>query len=557
MKFLTALFCFIPFWIMGQTLSDQDVLTYQNIFKAQKVEDWTSADKYIKQLKNKTLMCDVLYDRYLSKTYRTKGEEIQNWLKDCPQHPNADVIYQLGKQKKVKLTAKKPKSLFGTGSGSCTFIYREEPIDLLYGREFKYLSVPRRQKAKSIMEKIIKYLKSGQTLWVRQLVDGKDAKNLFNIPDHDAAKIALAFSYFLDGMDDKAIEYALPATKRSGNLYPLGNWVLGLAYWRKGDFKTASHHFHQVSVHPKSYPLLRSAGAFWESRTLLKMGRFEDVNQALTLAAQSNQTFYGLLAQQMLGNDLEHSWEILPPSEGEISCESPLWEKALNLKKIGKKYEAQKTISYLYLLSNEATRSDLIRLSMEHELDADLNLIIGQIKDGKERFPMPSFQPIDGWKVDPALIFAFIKQESCFNERAKSSVGAIGLMQLMPSTAKQFAPKAGLEWDSSKLIQSEYNISLGQEYILWLLNDFRIENNLFLLAMAYNGGAGATNTWKKRMKYQNDPLLFIESIPSKETRGFVERVMANYWIYQTLMGKEVTTIKQIIMGQFPTYTNPS
>ena len=85
------------------------------------------------------------------------------------------------------------------------------------------------------------------------------------------------------------------------------------------------------------------------------------------------------------------------------------------------------------------------------------------------------------------------------------------------------------------------------------MDDKQIQGNLLFTAVAYNSGPGNLYKLKKRMKYNEDPLLFIESIPFRETRGFVERIMANYWIYRTLMNQDVLSLDSLIEGCWPVY----
>ena len=100
-----------------------------------------------------------------------------------------------------------------------------------------------------------------------------------------------------------------------------------------------------------------------------------------------------------------------------------------------------------------------------------------------------------------------------------------------------------------------YNLSLGQNNLLELLGNTEVNNNLIFTAVAYNAGPGNLARWKKRMKYQNDPLMFIETIPSKETRSFVERIMVNYWVYRVLMGQPVGSLDDVTAGKWPIYKN--
>ena len=150
-------------------------------------------------------------------------------------------------------------------------------------------------------------------------------------------------------------------------------------------------------------------------------------------------------------------------------------------------------------------------------------------------------------------MFSFVKQESCFNARAESAVGAVGLMQIMPDTGRELAQKMDYPWSVRRLKDPEYNLSLGQNYLLTLLDNGEVNYNLIFLAVAYNAGPGNLAKWKKRMNYQNDPLLFIESIPSKETRSFVERILVNYWVYRSLMGQSMQSLDDVAGGLWPIY----
>ncbi len=557
--FLLFFFFFLaaPVYAKGVTvltLSDQE--NYQKIFDLQQKEDFKSADQFIKKLQDRSLMGHVLAQRYFSKTYRTKPKEIEAWFQKYADHPEAPRMYALGQKKKAKLPRKKPVPLFGSRSNTCSFIFRAEPIDSIEGLSFSYLSKDRRTKAKKVMNQIARYIRAGRTLNARQLIEGQDAKLLFSYRDHDAARIALAFSYFLDGMDDKVVKTASEAVKRSGDKLPLGHWTLGLSAWRTGDIQTAAYHFDKVAHHPKAYPLLKSAGAFWASRSNLKLGNFAVVNSYLEMAAQHSRTFYGIMATRALGRDLNHTWEKPVSGEDEIteSFSHPTFERVLALKQIGQEELAQAELTALFLKADKDTRALLSVVAEKNGIAAGITQIVGNL-DGEDapRYPAPLWTPETGWQVDKALVFAFVKQESCFNERAESSVGAMGLMQLMPDNAKELARRLKLDWDRKKLTEPEYNLALGQQYLLWLLNDKQIQNNLLFTAVAYNSGPGNLYKLKARKTYNNDPLLFIEAIPFKETRGFVERIMANFWIYRTLMNQPVPSLDALIEGKWPLY----
>lgn len=137
-------------------------------------------------------------------------------------------------------------------------------------------------------------------------------------------------------------------------------------------------------------------------------------------------------------------------------------------------------------------------------------------------------------KGDAALIHAIILQESRFNSRAKSAMGARGLMQLMPATARHI--DAGFKGADS-LYNEAYNIRLGSQYVQRLAGLPSVQGQPHLLLAAYNGGPANLDKWLARMPVETrqDPLLTIESYPSSETRAFVERVMANMWVYERIL----------------------
>jgi len=171
-------------------------------------------------------------------------------------------------------------------------------------------------------------------------------------------------------------------------------------------------------------------------------------------------------------------------------------------------------------------------------------------------YPAPALPTKDGEVIDRSLVLALIRQESGFNPKAKSHRGARGLMQLMPRTASFVARDRklkGSKRNRDALFDPETNLSLGQKYINILMKDKRVGGDIFRMVTAWNGGPGNLNKWTRKVKHQNDPLLFIESIPSKETRIFVERVLTNYWIYQARFNNPTPSLDSVAAGKWPGY----
>ena len=145
-------------------------------------------------------------------------------------------------------------------------------------------------------------------------------------------------------------------------------------------------------------------------------------------------------------------------------------------------------------------------------------------------------------------------QESMFNSKAKSKQGALGLMQVLPSTAKFISSSKDVKRGNSNILKNpEINLEVGQEYIDYLLDLEVVSNNLIFLAAAYNGGPGNLQKWKDETNYMNDSLFFMESIPSRETRWFIEKIITKYWIYQDKNKKDLSTLKMLANGKDPIY----
>jgi soluble lytic murein transglycosylase-like protein len=183
--------------------------------------------------------------------------------------------------------------------------------------------------------------------------------------------------------------------------------------------------------------------------------------------------------------------------------------------------------------------------------------------DGRAGEPLdPALYPIPPWKpsaksgIDRALLYAIMRQESDFNAFAHSPVGALGLMQIMPDTARMlnrgrrpFRGTRRLDKYDPKII-----INFGQRYLTHLRSHKRVRNDLLRVIAAYNSGPGNIGYWaRKRIKHQKDPLLFIEAIPNLETRLFVRRVLANLWIYRHRLDQGAPSLKAISAGRFPRY----
>lgn len=144
--------------------------------------------------------------------------------------------------------------------------------------------------------------------------------------------------------------------------------------------------------------------------------------------------------------------------------------------------------------------------------------------------------------VNPLLIFAVTRQESAFIHDAKSSAGAMGLMQLLPSTAKQTAQRNGLSFQQQDLLTPAKNITLGSHYLEQLLKSY--DGNRILAAAAYNAGPGRVRQWLQETNNQLPYDVWIETIPFRETRGYVQNVLSFSVIYAYRLGQKSNFITE-------------
>ena len=170
------------------------------------------------------------------------------------------------------------------------------------------------------------------------------------------------------------------------------------------------------------------------------------------------------------------------------------------------------------------------------------------------RYPTPAWTPDGGWRVERELVFAHALQESRFRIDAISPAGAHGIMQVLPGTADLIARRRGLgPVDRSLLLRPATNLEFGQAR-LEQVRDYSATGGLLPKVIAgYNAGPGMLDVWNARVRDNGDPLLFVESIPFWETRGYVATVMRNYWMYQRNVGKPSASLKAMAQGMWPRF----
>jgi soluble lytic murein transglycosylase len=538
-----------------QPLSKADAALYRQIFAAQENGSWRRADRLIKKLSNRLLLGHVQAQRYLHRThYRSRYPELAAWLKDYADHPDARRIYKLALSRKPRRYRAPrrpvlPKRTIYSESGNGGIV-RSGQRGLRYSRT-----------AKRLHSQVRRLVRRQRLTSAENLIKQRRFRRLGQA-HVDIARMRIGSGWFYLGEDRKAFNTASKAAHRSGIYYPLGHWYAGLASYRSGRYVNAADHFQAMAATGGLSRWSQSAAAFWAARANLVARRPDRVSRWLRLAASHPRTFYGLLARRMLGIDSTLKWTAPQAQQKAITTalQSPRAQRALALLQAGNHPRAERELRYLGLGGGSDTRIALLNIADQLGLPSlALKTAIALMRQNQTRidrglYPVPRWEPSNGFKIDRALVYAIMRQESAFNSRARSHAGARGLMQLMPGTAGYMAQRRFRGRGRNKLYEPGLNLQLGQKYLRYLLRHDRVDGNILMMAAAYNGGPGNLSKWQRRVqKRSSDTLMFIESMPARETRDYVERVLANFWIYRDRFGQQAPTLDAIATGEPPVY----
>lgn len=145
-------------------------------------------------------------------------------------------------------------------------------------------------------------------------------------------------------------------------------------------------------------------------------------------------------------------------------------------------------------------------------------------------FPRPYPETVEGSGVEPSLVYAIIRAESGYRENAVSRAGAVGLMQVKPSTAEYLCRREGIVFEEARLTEGEYNITVGTKYLLYLFSRFA---DRWTALAAYNAGEGTVSAWLADGRYSKDGVT-LKTIPFPETEQYVKKIRKFRKIYEIL-----------------------
>jgi len=281
---------------------------------------------------------------------------------------------------------------------------------------------------------------------------------------------------------------------------------------------------------------------YWQARALEKLQlaapNLPTPTQIYTQLAMQR-SFYSFLAADKLGSSYQLSDHPVTPARSVTLAitNHPTTRRARELKAVNDQLNANREWRYMTSRFN-SEEEHIAAAKLAHHWGWHHKTITSMASakswdDLRLRFPLAYnkqvFAAAQQQQVSPLLLFSIARQESAFAETAASPAGAMGLMQLMPKTARYTAKKAGIKYRKSDLFKADKNIQLGSVYITELLN--RYQGNRILAAAAYNAGPHRVDTWLKKSDKSLPHDIWIETIPYKETRKYVQNVLAYSVIY--------------------------
>jgi tetratricopeptide (TPR) repeat protein len=535
-------------------LSDDDATAYSEIFKLQSAEKISAAEKIEKNLDDKVLWCEVFFQKYTSKTYKSKGKEIADWMNKCYDMPGADRIAKIAKIKKAVVRAPKLPVVAVAATVSDTAAKSEDWTTKNY-------TGATGQKLKQFRSA----LTSGSTKIARNILGENTFKKAVSAADLGRLAGRLAFVYYTNGEFTLAEEFASAAAKQNSEY---GLWTLGLMSFKNENFSDSQEYFEDLLELSHINEARKIEAAFWAGRAAEMADNYGSARKHWDFAAAHPQMFYGALSAAMLGKTPKYEFfenDVLD-TDFEQLLSTKYGRAALCLLQISEKERAEK---YLHLLITRSASDELLhavyslassqelpRVSMQvaglvHSrgiMEIDKNVIFSA------QYPLPDWEPMGGWSIDRALLFAITRQESGFKSSAESGKGAKGVMQLMPKTANLVARRNDVRMSELDISNPEHNMFLGQQYIVDLLDMSNVDNNIIKMLVSYNSGNGAMAKFEKSFETA-DPLLYIESFPNIETRNYVKRVISNLWLYRARLNQPLTSLEDLANGKWPLYSS--
>lgn len=522
-------------------LSKSEQNAYSEIYAAIRAQKWEDASKLLEKMPTGPMTAMARAELYLApNSPKVDGTQLQALLQSAPYLPQAEQLENMARKRGADALPDRP------GIRRFSWLGGAPKRDL-----------PDNIASDSLRSELQTFIKNDDPMSAERLLESKAGQ--LSADALTELRYRVAWSYYIENDDMSAKRLAAIARAGGGEWGTQAAWAYGLAAWRLKDYGAAFEAFDVVSRHAANDDL-KAAGLFWSARAAMAAKQPQQFQPRMQNAAQLPETFYGLLASESLGMDpiarkaakvSKLDWNSLKGQQNAIL--------AVSLTEIGQTKLADETLRHQAKIGDAAQHANLAQLAGSLNL-ASTQFWMGHYGPSRDqssamaRYPMPNWEPTGGWRVPPALVYAHTLQESSFKTDVISSAGARGLMQVRPGTAGDFARARGIGFAASELDRPSVNLEYGQSY-LEKLRDMPATGGLLpKVIAAYNAGPTPVTRWNTEIRDNGDPLLFIESIPYWETRGYVSIILRNYWIYEMRENKasgSMNGLAQYLWPKFP------
>lgn len=518
---------------------------YRSVFAAMKSGNWSTAAALLDGMRDGPLHAVARAELYLAKgSPRVEAGPLLSLIETAPDLPQAAQLVALARARGLQYLPTLPveQRLVGLSPS------------------------PRRERAKAIAGDPVSdamrtlaepFVENDQPGALEALLSEREA---FLTPDARTEwQQRTAWIYYVVGNYDGARRLAERARLGFGDWAVQGDWVLGLTAWRQADCSTAADAFGRVASRSRDADFI-AAGHYWAARADLVCKRPERVQARMRSAARLSETFYGLLAGASL--NLAKPVRADGATAAATLATRPNVRAATMLAEIGETGLADTLIRHQARIGGRLDHPGLLGVAAKLNLASTQYWLAHNGPSGTyvrvgDRYPAPSWNPRRGWRVDKALVFAHTLQESAFRTAVVSPAGATGLMQVRPGTAGDIARARGELFSADRLREPAENIEYGQTYLEQLRDRSATGGLLPKVIAAYNAGPVPVEKWNLSVRDGGDPLLYIESLPYWETRGYVPTILRNYWIYQAEAGEASPSLVALAQGKWPRFPTVS
>jgi soluble lytic murein transglycosylase-like protein len=521
-------------------LDAKEKAVFAAIYEAIRTENWDDATRLIDAAPQGPMSAMARAELYVApNSPKVEASQLQALLETAPYLPQAEQLATMARKRGIEVLPNRP------GIRRFSWLGGAPKRDL-----------PASKASDSIRAELQIFIKNDEPFAAEQFLESKALE--LSLEALTELRYRVAWSYYIENDDASAKRVATVAQMAGGDWATQAAWVRGLATWRLGEY-TASYDAFDLVSRLATNDDLKAAGLFWGARAAMAARQPQHIQSKMQKAAQLPETFYGLLASETLGMEpiarnaakvAKLDWTSLKDQQNAVL--------AVSLAEIGQNKLADEALRHQARIGDARQHANLAQLAGSLNL-ASTQFWLGHYGPSRNqsnamaRYPMPNWEPTGGWRVTPSLVYAHALQESNFRTDVISPAGARGLMQVRPGTAQDMARARGAFFTPAELDRPATNLEYGQSY-LEKLRDLPATGGLLpKVIAAYNAGPTPVARWNTEIRDNGDPLLFIESIPYWETRGYVAIILRNYWIYEMRESKASGSLKGLAQFMWPKF----